>query len=663
MIEKPANVESCPRCGTPKQGGRLGGLCPKCVAASLLVSPIEENGSKGRRFGDYELLEEIARGGMGVVFKARQGKLDRTVAVKMILDGRLANDEQVRRFRTEAESAGSLQHPNIVAIHEVGEHEGHHYFSMDYVDGQSLAEQVRTGPLPAKRAAEYVKSIAEAIHFAHERGILHRDLKPSNILIDSSNQPRITDFGLAKRLEEESDLTLTGQVIGTPGFISPEQASGKGGTVGPQTDVYSLGAILYFLVTGRAPFSSSSPQQTMMQVLTTEALSPRRLNPELPRDLETICLRCLEKDASRRYASARELADELGRFLRHEPIQARPLNAGEKIWRWGKRRPAIASLIMSILLTVTSLSVAIWLVAAARGFDQPAPIPVLSGSGASGVISNIIYQTSPCDGYSGQRNHFHSFDPKRNRWSRALPATPVPRANCVAGVIDGKFYLAAGAHETNLLTRTHVFDPKQNEWSEAEPIPTPRTYAASAVRDGKLFVFGGRGRSGETNCLTVVEAYDPAAKRWETVPPLPNPLLSAAAVETDGKIFVIGGVVSTQPVKIPENTLISYSREGTWSNHCPMPLPVWNVMVTAYKEKLYVFGGHSATGKVTVVQAYDISTDKWEMLAPLPEALADGPPANVVGGKIYLIGSWSARSGTPTDATFEYDPDKNRWRP
>jgi serine/threonine protein kinase len=212
-----------------------------------------------RYFGDYELLEEIARGGMGVVYKARQVSLNRIVAVKMILAGALASEEDVKRFRAEAEAAANLQHPNIVAIHEVGEHEGQHYFSMDYIDGRSLAGLVREHPLPARQAAEYVQTIAEAVQYAHEQGTLHRDLKPSNIIVDEQDRPHVTDFGLARRIEGDTRLTGTGKVLGTPSYMPPEQAASKRGALGPPADVYALGAILYDLLTGRPPFRAETP--------------------------------------------------------------------------------------------------------------------------------------------------------------------------------------------------------------------------------------------------------------------------------------------------------------------------------------------------------------------------------------------------------------------
>jgi formylglycine-generating enzyme required for sulfatase activity/tRNA A-37 threonylcarbamoyl transferase component Bud32 len=311
-----------------------------------------------RQFGDYELLEQIARGGMGVVYKARQVSLNRVVALKMILAGQLASETEVERFYTEARAAANLQHPNIVAIHEVGQHEGQHYFSMDYIEGKSLAQVVRESPLPAAKAAGYVRTMAEAIDFAHQRGILHRDLKPANVLIDSFGQPRVTDFGLAKRIEGTAQLTSTGSLMGTPSYMPPEQAGANDGKVGPVSDVYSLGAVLYELVTGRPPFLGQSLAATLNQVLNTEPLSPRLLDPEVPRDLETICLKCLQKEPSKRYGTAAALAEDLGRFLRHEPIAARPVGMLERTWRWCWRNPALAGFVTLLAFAAVGFAIA-----------------------------------------------------------------------------------------------------------------------------------------------------------------------------------------------------------------------------------------------------------------------------------------------------------------
>jgi len=308
-----------------------------------------------RAFGDYELLEETARGGMGIVYRARQVSLGRIVAVKMLLFGPLSSPEFVKRFRAEASAAASLQHPNIVAIHEVGVHQGQQFFAMDYVEGPSLAKLLANGPLPARRAASYVKTIAQAIHYAHEHGILHRDLKPSNVLIDAKDQPRVTDFGLARRLEGDSELTVTGQMLGSPNYMPPEQAVGRRGKVSRRSDVYSLGAMLYHLLTGRPPFVGETLTDTLEQVLNAEPVSPRLLNPSVPRDLETICLKCLENEPDKRYATTQAVADELGRFLDREPIHARPIIRAERVWRWCRRKPALASFVAATSLLLLAI--------------------------------------------------------------------------------------------------------------------------------------------------------------------------------------------------------------------------------------------------------------------------------------------------------------------
>jgi eukaryotic-like serine/threonine-protein kinase len=288
-------------------------------------------------FGDFELLVEIARGGMGVVYKARQISLDRIVALKMILAGRLAGDEDLIRFRTEAEAAAKLRHANIVAVHDVGEIDGQHFFSMDFIDGQTLAQRLASGPLPSREAARYLLKIARAVHYAHRHGVLHRDLKPSNILVDADNEPHVTDFGLAKRLGPDAGHTRTGAVLGTPSYMAPEQASGRIKDQGPWTDVYGLGAVLYELLTGRPPFKSETPLDTLMQVLDTDPVPPRLLNPKVDADLETICLKCLDKDHKHRYATAQDLAEDLDRYLNGDTISARSSNMFEYVSRMLER--------------------------------------------------------------------------------------------------------------------------------------------------------------------------------------------------------------------------------------------------------------------------------------------------------------------------------------
>ena len=374
----------CPTCGAPLPSRDWEGLCPRCVAR-VTLSPESDGGDPavvepalsgpaavfpaGFRLGDYELLAEIGRGGMGVVYRARQLSLNRTVAVKTILAGRMSDTEAVRRFRDEAEALAGLRHPHIVTIHEITEVAGHHLFSMEFVSGGSLAQRLlerdgggakgsagntenREVGLPPREAAALVAKVAEAVQHAHARGLLHRDLKPSNILLDEQGEPRVTDFGLAKRLHALTDLTYTGQLIGSPQYFAPEQFSPRFGVVGPHTDVFALGAVLYHLLTGRPPRHGETLEAVLLQLIDAVVVPPRKLRPTLPRELETICLKCLELDPRRRYPTAQAVADELRRFGAGEPILARPMPAARRMGRWILRHLAWVVAMLSVAATL-----------------------------------------------------------------------------------------------------------------------------------------------------------------------------------------------------------------------------------------------------------------------------------------------------------------------
>ena len=311
-------------------------------------------------FGDYELLEQIGRGGQGVVFRARQKSLNRIVALKVIGLGHWATEAHLKRFRLEAEAAARLEHPGIVPIHEVGERDGSCYFSMKFVEGGQLDEVVRRKPMSIRQAAELIGKVARIVHYAHEHHILHRDIKPGNILLDAKGEPHLTDFGLARLVESESTVTRTMEVLGTPSYMAPEQAVGNNAAVSSITDVYGLGAVLYQLLTGQPPFAGGTTYETIKLLLDTEPRQPRLLNPKIDRDLSTICLKCLEKDPNRRYSSALALADDLERWLKHEPIAARRTGLITRSGKWVRRNPTSALLAASVVALVAVVGWNVW---------------------------------------------------------------------------------------------------------------------------------------------------------------------------------------------------------------------------------------------------------------------------------------------------------------
>jgi serine/threonine protein kinase/tetratricopeptide (TPR) repeat protein len=371
-------IRICRKCGAKILADAPEGLCAACVLKIALgnfsAAPVAagDDGSSAENIepnaaapshnkkaaravellgelGDYELLEEIGRGGQGVVFRARQKSLNRIVALKVISLGQWASKAHLRRFRLEAEAAARLEHPGIVPIHEVGERDGSCYFSMKFVEGGQLDEVVRRAPMSIRQAAELMTKVARTVHYAHEHGILHRDIKPGNILLDQKGEPHLTDFGLARLVETESTMTRTLDVLGTPSYMAPEQAVGNNAAVGSVTDVYGLGAVLYQLLTGHPPFAGGATYETIKLLLDTEPKQPRLLNPKIDRDLSTICLKCLEKDPKRRYSSALALAEDLERWLKHEPILARHTGVFARGTKWVRRNPTRALLVASLV--------------------------------------------------------------------------------------------------------------------------------------------------------------------------------------------------------------------------------------------------------------------------------------------------------------------------
>jgi serine/threonine protein kinase len=305
----------------------------------------------------YEIEREWARSGMGVIYKARQVSLDRVVALKMIRAGWLASPEEVQRFRREAAAVARLRHPNIVHVYDFGEHNGLAYISMEFIEGGDLSQKLGGTPLPPRQAAGLMETLARAMHHAHQRGIIHCDVKPANVLLTADGTPKITDFGLAKRVEGGAGLTQSGAIVGTPIYMAPEQAAGKNDQIGPATDVYGLGATLYEMLTGRPPFRGATVVDTLQQVLSGEPVPPRRLQPRVPRDLEAVCLECLRKEPGQRYASAEALAEDLRRFLLGEPVRARPIPFWGRAGKWVRRRPLPAAGLGALVLAAVA---ALW---------------------------------------------------------------------------------------------------------------------------------------------------------------------------------------------------------------------------------------------------------------------------------------------------------------
>ena len=364
----------CPQCGGAVPPGSPGGHCPRCLAQTGFLTedaeepdaPVLLEAQPWAVLGDCELLEEIGRGGMGVVYRARQRKLGRLLAVKVLRGGEFAGAEARQRFKAEAENAARLRHPGIVTVHDFGEEQGVCWISMELIAGQNLDDLTRHQPMPAMDAARCVQSIAAAVRHAHEQGVLHRDLKPSNILLNAEGQPHIADFGIARRMEAGAEsITRTGQMLGSPGFTAPEQA--LRGAADARTDVYGLGAILYSILTSRPPFQGPTPDAILMQLRDGEPVPPRRLIPTVPRDLETVCLKCLHREPARRYTTARELEEDLRRFLHGEPVLARPRSLAEKSGRWLRRHwPLAAAGLISLTALIAGSIISLVLAAQAR---------------------------------------------------------------------------------------------------------------------------------------------------------------------------------------------------------------------------------------------------------------------------------------------------------
>lgn len=538
------------QCPHPVRPGQA--YCPICALelAETLPADARPEGREGgatlaRVFGNYEIVAKIGEGGMGVVYKARQRGLSRFVALKLMRSGPWANRAEVKRFQQEAQAAAQLQHPNIVGVHDVGEQDGQLFFSMEYVEGKNLAQLIREAPLPPRRAAQLVESIAEAIHYAHERGVLHRDLKPANILLDASAKPRITDFGLARQIEIDSELTLAGTLLGTPSYMPPEQALSQRVTF--RSDVYSLGAILYDCLTGRPPFRADTPLDTCRQVVETEPVSPRLLNPKVPVDLETICLKCLAKDPEQRFATAHEFAQDLGRFLKSEPIHARPIQPWVRLWRWGQRKPALAVMSVVVLILSGMLGLAAWLArtdAVERNMDS-----VLNASAALQREFELLgksLEVRAQDPVLIALLEAVRLEPELRLGVECSPAVTTPAAK--QHFQDLETYLReltpAVATASSALTNMALLSPQgclMARWPSVGPIDErdPDT----SLRSGRDYYRGAMEGSGAVYVSRVYESADDAAYKFG---------IARAVCNAEGDVLaVLEAMVTTSPGSTP----------------------------------------------------------------------------------------------------------------
>ncbi len=468
----------------------------------------------------YEILEELGRGGQSVVYKARQPALDRLVALKMILASPAADAEERARFRLEAEAVAHLEHPHIVPIYEVGAQAGRPYFALEYVAGGTLARKLAGMPLPGREAAALLETLARAMHWAHQRGIVHRDLKPANVLLTADGRPKIADFGLAKRLEAAATLTHTGSVMGTPAYMAPEQAVGKNREVGPAADVYALGTILYEMLTGRPPFLGATPLDVLAQVVDADPVAPSRLQPKVPRDLETICLKCLHKEPLRRYASAADLADDLRRFQAGRPIRARPVGWPGRVVKWVRRRPGVAALTAAVVVVVlaglgTGLALTAWALgerdrarerlAEARRADRrrvQAQVGQL-GSAAPEAVPGLL---------AALAEDREAVRPRlRELWADATGDRPRRMRAALALLADDP-----GLRQPLADWMTEVQDPREVLLVRAVLAPRGAGLAPGLWRKVDDPAVGGAARF---RTLVALAAFDPASPRWRRAAP------------------------------------------------------------------------------------------------------------------------------------------------
>jgi WD40 repeat protein/tRNA A-37 threonylcarbamoyl transferase component Bud32 len=500
----------------------------------------------------YTIVEEIARGGMGVVYKARQENLNRVVAVKMLLGGVHASEDYKSRFLQEAKAAAKLNHPNIVSIHDWGEDSGQPFFSMDYIEGRTLADQAKDKPLPPRVAAELVRTLAQAMRYAHSQGILHRDLKPSNVLVDSAGVPHITDFGLARETNQETWLTATGDMLGTPGFLPPEQVSSKAGKTGPHSDVYGLGAILYYLLTSRPPHLADSAAEALRAVEENEPIAPRRLNPSIPFDLQTLCLKCLEKEPRHRYSSVASLARDLDHWLTGRPIDARPPAVWERVFKWGKRNQVKAGFSFALAVVVLAAGATVlsqwWRAEASARTNQELVIRSYVGTGMKSLADGEPIEAMP---WLAGAARLTRQDPRAVAMNRFRLATALQPCHQLVQMFfyDEEISAAVFSHDGRWLATAHR-DKTARVWdvTTGQPVtPLLRGGSGSAgpmeagLSDFVEFSPDGRLLLASTG-LTNAWLWDIAAGKPATKPLDHKATILCAAFSPDGRRVITGSM-------------------------------------------------------------------------------------------------------------------------
>ena len=505
--KEPPKGSTCTSCGCALHNTGAGLLCPACLMERLMSAGGADTPMEARPFGDYQLLEELGRGGVGVVYQAWHAKLERTVALKMLLGGPFASPEVTARFDREIRMVARLRHPGIVALYESGEVDGIRFFTMELVEGRNLAALVRDGPIAALRASVYVRKSALAVAHAHDRQILHRDLKPSNILIDATDEPKVADFGLARRQLVNSEVTVNLGAMGSPPYMAPEQVSGSGDAVGAAADIYSLGAILYQLLTGRPPHQGASVEEVLVQVRDGLVVSPRLLNPTIPRDLETICLKCLDKDPSRRYARASDLAADLERFERGEAVLARPVGTLGLLWRWAHRNNRLAAALAALLcVLMAGVADVLWQAAHNRRERERLSLEryvtgVQSASFAAAEgdypLARTYLQAAAESGYRGFEWRL-LWEETASQAMRVLHPHEMPIAELEFSP-DGR-HLATNSQDGTARI-THL----ETRGAPSDALGAGGGWALSYTPDGKACFVGVQGSQGESDTLRLVE--------------------------------------------------------------------------------------------------------------------------------------------------------------